>query len=229
MKYIIPSISNTRDRYKNSIRERLSDWDELNVSTVNGNVRSELDLSQKEYSYKLSYPALVGQLGRWYTFLNHAKLSQQLKEPIFVIEDDAIVANDFNDRVGTVLNQVPEDADFFSLFIPRNKDHSRVTIVKNFGKVKIHFPAPDWDIGKEDVTRAYQPYGGVAMVLYPSLYSKIGNLLIDTGINMQFDDYLYRMSQEGRVNGYTVFPNYQDLVWISGNEPSTVHTTEVYS
>lgn len=220
MRFTIPSISDTRQDYIVNIRDVLSErWTEVQIPAVNGNNLLEIEAGLKRHGNpQINYPAKVGQLGRWLTFLDHVATLDE--GPLFVVEDDAIIDQDFFSVIDDLLYSVPKGADFFSLFIPRNR--TREVFVE--GRIN-----PVYDIGDEYVVRAHQPYGGVAMVLYPPLKQHIKELLDRDGINKQFDDYLYEQSQMQNLQGFSVVPNMQDLVWIDGGIPSTVHETRFYN
>ena len=167
MRYTIVSIDDTRISYKQAIRSVLSDWEEVDLKGVNGNVDDELESALDRHGRpNISREIKVGQLGRWLSYLDH--LSIMGDEPLFVVEDDAILASDFIARVEPLLNDLPRDADFFSLFIPRNRTAQVYTrnpypgFGCNNGEIN-----PLYDIGHSTIVRAHQPYGGVAMFLYP--------------------------------------------------------------
>lgn len=220
VRFTIPHIGNTRMDYIVNIRDVLSDqWEEVDIPAVNGNDRDQLEAALKRHGNPaINYEAKVGQLGRWLTFLDHTDTLDE--GPLFVVEDDAIIDPDFFSVIDDLLYAVPKGADFFSLFIPRNR--TREVFVE--GRIN-----PVYDIGDEYVVRAHQPYGGVAMVLYPPLKQHIKELIKRDGINKQFDDYLYEQSQMQNLNGFSIVPNMQDLVWIDGGIPSTVHETGFYN
>ena len=219
MKYTIVSIDNTREDYKVNINIALQSWSNINVSSVNGNFDEEIRAALIAHGKpKINYYAKVGQLGRWLSFLNN--LDAVNDGPLFIVEDDAVLAEGFVDRVNLLLVDVPPDADFFSLFIPRN----RPAEVFINGSIN-----PMYDIGHKVITKAHQPYGGVAMFLYPGMKEKIKISIRDNGIQGQFDDEIYRMSRDGYLNGYSVVPNMIDLAWIIGGIPSTVHETKFYN
>ena len=115
---------------------------------------------------------------------------------------------------------MPANADFFSLFIPRNRP-AEVYVVGGIIN-------PLYDIGHNILVRTHQPYGGVAMFLYPGMKEKVFADMKERGICGQFDDELYLLSAEGKINGYSVVPDMPDLAWIIPGIPSTVHETKFY-
>jgi len=109
------------------------------------------------------------------------------------------------------VNELPEDFDFFSLFVPRDSDHLYTT-EKSAG----------WFVCK-----TYQRYGGVSMYYSKKGAEKIQGLLERDGITGQYDDTLYEYSKNGELNGYCSKPSIQDLVYITGAEESIVQETDL--
>ena len=230
MRYVIVSIDNTRQGYKEAIRARLEGWTEVFIPAVNGNRDVEINAYLEYHNVPpITFPGLkVGQLGRWLSFLNH--LEKLDGEPLFVIEDDGILSRDFIDKVTPLLNDMPADADFFSLFVPRNRPTQVYSggMYPAFGGPSNGTIMPEWNIGHDIIVRAHQPYGGVGMFLYPSMYEKIKEMLARESITGQFDDVIYARSQAGVLNGYSIVPDMPDLVNIIPGIPSTVHETKYY-
>lgn len=219
MKYTIVSIDDTRETYKQSIRSFLGGWEEVTLKGVNGNINSELETALDRHGRPvINREMKVGQLGRWLSYLDQLDIISN--EPLFVVEDDAVLAPDFVARIEPLLRDTPNDADFFSLFIPRNRPAPVY-----LGGNSIN---PLYYIGHKTIVRAHQPYGGVAMFLYPGMRDKVLADLNERGICGQFDDELYILSSAGKVNGYSIVPDMPDLVWITGDVPSTVHETKWY-
>lgn len=214
-----------REPYVNGIRNNLVGWKEVHIKPTDGSNADDLnDALEAWENPKVNYNAKLGQLGRWFTFLDHVSDSFWLNSPILALEDDAILDAEFKSRFEDLTEDVPEDADFFSLFIPRNR--VREVYVNTPGRGREINPV--YDIGHDTIVRAHQPYGGVAMVIYPSLYDKMSELLYEEGITAQFDDVLYDKAQRRQLNGYSIVPDLDDLVWIQAGIPSTVHETKEF-
>lgn len=217
MKYTIFHVGDTRQHYIDDIRANLSQyptWTEVHTQCVDGRIDEQLAEAQNKWSDIKVAPATNiggfprrGHLGIWYTVLNAMEHG-----PVVTFEDDAILKEhlfelEFYDRFG----QIPEDADFFSLFIPRDSDH----MFKD-----------RHDFGARSVCRAYQGYGGVSMYYTERGIERIMNLLRRDGLYNQYDNQLYNYSWHGELNGYTSKPSVPDLVRISGTEDSIVQETD---
>jgi len=210
MRYTIFSVDDSRKHYTDAIRQTLSDWEEVPALAVDGRIPAELAKAQDIHRYPVNYLSqygspLVGQLGIWYGVLNALEYA-----PIVTIEDDAILGHDFHFHWRNRLTYIPKDADFFSLFLPRDSDHmfNKARAVNNV------------------VTPTYQRYGGVSMYYTEKGANNIKALLDRDGITGQYDDTLYRYSQLGELKGYCSRPEHSDLVYITGSEKSIVQESE---
>lgn len=207
MKYTIFSVDDSRKDYIHKIESSV-ELERIYTECVDGRVAKKLAAAQEVHSYPIKYGALVGQLGIWYSVLNALEHA-----PILTFEDDAMLCDNFMTNLNWRLAELPEDADFFSLFLPRDSDHlyRKEMSVSNF------------------LTKTYQRYGGVSMYYTEQGKAKIKSLLKRDGITGQYDDTLYLYSKNGELNGYCSKPSHSDLVYISGLEKSIVQETEAYA
>lgn len=208
MKYTIYSVNDDRFNYKMKLRSKLRGWDEVDIECVDGRVPEELAKAVSEHGIEIVKPDIrVGQLGVWYTFLNALK-----KAPLITFDDDAILHNDFKVEFYIRLAELPMDADFFALFLPRDSDH---------------MASPSNYIG-DCLTKAYAKYGGVSFYITEQGAKKIRALVERDGIKQQYDDQLYTYVRNGELNGYSSQPELSDLVYITGNELSIAQGTDIY-
>jgi len=183
----------------------LVNFDYVGDLTVDARYGNELEIARKEHPYEVHGQFTLGQLGIWFGVLNALE-----EAPIVTFEDDALLGEFFEARLNAALKELPEDADFFSLFIPRDSDHLW-TSDKSVG----HF-----------VTKVYQRYGGVSMYYTEQGAKKIKALLERDGIRHQYDDTFYEYAKTGELNGYCLKPEHPDLVYITGEEESIVQNGE---
>lgn len=205
MKYTIFNVDDSRQHYIDMMTPQLEGWEREQTDCVDGRISEQLQAAQEKFPYEVKYQARLGQLGIWYSVLNaldHA--------PIVTFEDDALLHSNFQWEFEARIAELPEDFDFFSLFIPRDSDHIYTTD-----------HSAGWFICK-----TYQRYGGVSMYYSKNGARKIKSLLERDGITGQYDDTLYEYSKRGELNGYCSKPIVQDLVYITGTEESIVQETE---
>lgn len=205
MRHTIFSVGNSRQHYIDNMKKGLLGWEELDTHCVDGRIPEELRDAQKKHPYKVNFDARVGHLGIWFTVLNALE-----KAPIVTFEDDALLHPNFKEEFYTRVGELPEDFDFFSLFLPRDSDH----MYSNQNSAGRY------------ISKTYQRYGGVSMYYSKQGAEKIVSLLERDGITGQYDDTLYAYSKAGELNGYCSKPQYKDLVYITGLEDSIVQETD---
>lgn len=212
MKYTIYSIDDRREQYKKNIRFQTMGWEEVKDWCVDGSDPDQLAQSQALHPYLLNWnsdnPPKVGQLGIWYSFLNAIQHA-----PIITFDDDAIVPSTFRRDFRVRSAELPDDTDFFQLFLPRDSDH---------------LYDPDQDVSKH-LTRSYSRYGGVAFYITDRGAYRMMRLVERDGIFDQYDNTIYQYGKAGELNVYCSKPKYPDLVYISGMEESIVQTSERYA
>jgi|SRR6478736_1709701 len=142
----------------------------------------------------------AGHIGVWYSMLN----AWDHGGPLLHFEDDAILHPRFHEVLEERMSQLPSNTDFYSLFIPRDSDHLYLESMSR----------------SEDLTRPYASYGGVSMYFTERGIDKIHKLLKEQGIWCQWDDWLYRLASNYRLNGFVSKPSKEDLVTITGLVPS---------
>jgi hypothetical protein len=212
MIYTIFSINDSRLHYKNAIRFQLSHWDEFKHLAVDGHRRDLLE-SYADY-YKIAVHnspgrlERVGQLGIWYSVINALKVATTM--PMVTFEDDAILHPNFVPEFYARIAELPDDTDFFALFLPRDQDHVYTEEMSV----------------SPMLCKAYQRYGGVSMFYTVQGAKKIIRLLERDGLTDQYDDQLFKYVKAGELNGYTSKPYFDDLVKITGQETSIVQESE---
>jgi hypothetical protein len=209
MKYAIFSIGNARQHYIDAMHYQLGNWDQIPVWCVDGSNPQALHKAALLHKYKVTVSesglSRVGHFGIWYTVLNALE-----DAPIVTFEDDAILQPNFVMEFTYRTSQLPEDADFFSLFLPRDSDH---------------LYSPEMSVSPS-LCKVYQNYGGVSMYYTEQGAKKIKALLERDGLTDQYDDQLYKYAKAGELNGYTSKPELYDLVRITGMETSIVQESE---
>lgn len=213
MRYTIFSIDDSRSHYTVPLERELHriGWSYSSTEKVNGAHSPSLQKNIERHGYEVNWrgpsPPRVGHLGIWYTVLNSFELA-----PHVTFEDDAILGPNFSLNWSLRFREMPDDVDFFSLFLPRDSDGM-------------------WDESlsvSKYISRTYQRYGGVSMFYSKAGVEKIKALLRRDGITGQYDDTLYSYSKAGELNGYCSKPQHSDLVYITGEEDSIVQESEYY-
>ncbi|AXG66195.1 glycosyltransferase [Streptomyces phage Annadreamy] len=205
MKYTIFNVTSERQHYIDMMLPKLSTWERAQTYVVDARIPEEFEKARKRFPYQIKFDAKIGHMGIWYSVLTALE-----NAPIVTFEDDALLHDKFIREFDARVAELPEDFDFFSLFVPRDSDHMYAS-EKSAG----------WYI-----TRTYQRYGGVSMYYSKQGAEKIKALLERDDITGQYDDTLYEYSKTGELNGYCSKPSMQDLVFITGSENSSVQDTD---
>lgn len=208
MKFTIFAINDKRAHLCLPLHDRLCNigWKPFVNHNVNGTVDSELDRHFDKYGYENNFlSGRVGHFGIWFTVLNSFEHA-----PHVTFEDDAVLGHNFQLNWNVRIKQLPKDADFFSLFLPRDSDH---------------LYNEDRSVSR-CLTKTYQHYGGVSMYYTVQGVEKIKSLLARDGFTQQYDNTLYTYAADGELNGYCSKPSLTDLVYITGTEESIVQNTD---
>lgn len=220
MNYTVITLGDpSRKHYVDKIDKTLAKpWSRFHVMAVNGNEQTELDYYLEAWGVDVNFPsAQKGHLGIWCSVMVCLKmLLDSGIDRIVTFEDDALLNNDFVWEWEVRSKSIPADVDFFSLFLPRDQD-------------KVYYGDVERYRVNDHVCKAYQRYGGVSMMYTKKGAQKIMDLLKQEGITGQYDDSLYMWAKAGLLNGYTSPPNLSDLVYITGEEPSIVQNTDLYT
>lgn len=209
MRYVIYSVDDSRFHYVMRLQSKVRSWEEVHIKCVDGRVPEELEAAIASRGLEIHKPDIrVGQLGVWHTFLNALE-----NAPIVTFDDDVLLCENFQEEFQKRFDELPEDADFFSLFLPRDSDH---------------MASPSNYIGQY-LTKAYARYGGASFYFTEKGAERIRALVEMDGIRQQYDDQLYTYVKNGDLKGYASQPELPDLVYITGNELSIAQGTEIYS
>lgn len=211
MKFTTFAIDDSRAKFRRSLHQYLCGigWQPFVNYNVNGSVPHELEKHFDKYGFANNFPdGLVGHFGIWFTVLNSFEHA-----PHVTFEDDALLGPNFQLNWNMRIKQLPKDADFFSLFLPRDSDHMY----------------DDSLSVSRTLTRTYQRYGGVSMYYTRQGTEKIMSLLERDGFVDQYDNTLYAYAKSGALHGYCSKPSLSDLVYITGLENSIIQESELYS
>lgn len=235
MKYNIISINDNRKYYKDQIRKYVDLQEEVVASVegacLNRDGKLEQHMNDLGLWFNSKWPLSVGEIGVWASnFLRWEKVSQ-MNEPLVVFEDDAVIKSDFNPKLIYIYEQLPDDWDFVSLWVP---DNQRIDYRYNlrynadgdpeiFGTRPVGFPSA-FDYGAADVARVYQGYGMVATMYSPAGGKKLVELAKQYGLRTPVDCFLMQEAHKGALNGYAPKP---DKVFVDYDWPETqIHNTE---
>lgn len=231
MKYNIISIDDSRQEYKDRIRE-IVNLDEVSIPAIDGR---EVDLHaelEKRGLRLFDWNPTKGELGVWLSTFDCWQWAAE-NEDLIVFEDDAIPTGDFNYHLADFVSELPEGWDFLSLWVPENQYHDYLYVVKYDSGGQWIKVADDtnaamsrYNYGAIRLAKVYQGYGNVA-----TLYSKDGaQRLIDAardlGLRAPIDCWIMDRAHTDVVQGFAPKPMWAKAVYYDWAAETTVHNTE---
>jgi GR25 family glycosyltransferase involved in LPS biosynthesis len=248
--FCIIKINDFRLESQNKIVELLSDFKQHNIHCVDGNNEDAVKLFfNNNTKIKEIRKTRAGYLGHWLSFLNALNyIVDNNLESLLILEDDAILSKSFVKDLELYMPEVPEDYDFFMAYqllpqihnceFSRQRVSSNITTngqaSNNFGKIH-----EDWQIGSQNVVRAYQTFGSVGQIFSNAGAKKIiklteknglGKNRIDNGTFRNFDRTIYMYSFRGLLNGYQPNPysGLKKLITIPKANPNTPTASQTW-
>jgi len=207
MKY---SIMHVNDRSKEKMdmnKSILSSFEYVDdIEYFNGNVGNGRDVlnhiginCDKWSPYDgRSFPALPGEYGVWVSTINVWKYMINNKiDKFLILEDDISLNNNFVDTLQQCIKDLPEDFDFLSLyyFDEQNYDSEQT------------------EVGSENIKRSYEQYSaGQATIYSLSGAKKLFKLIKRKGLEYTSDCFIFKQSQLGLVQGYSIKGNNNRLL-----------------
>lgn len=223
--YTIISIDDSRARLRDAIHDAMEQSGvrrSVIRTFVDGRNPDILQAHVDNAGYKITGQNFHnGELGIWFSQLHVLDCIAQSSEPHIVFEDDAVVhVPIFREILPHVMEELPEDWDFFAWAIPADQKvdyyYNRLCHADGGWTILSHIrhkhdESPHY-IGKDFVVKAYQGYQAVAIMYSPKGAQKIIDLVRETGIDTPYDCMLFRDSLRGVLNGYTLDPDVYPVV-----------------
>ena len=192
----------------------LNDFDHMETPTIIIKDKNEIkDVFKKE---QIKFDPLgwngrgwkVGEFGIWasnYTaWKNFAKTDHKM---LMLIEDDIVLSSRFNEKLIKYINELPENWDFFTVYVPPT------------GNKRYKTEKTTIEIGKQNICRVYQSWSCLCYIVSKQGVNKLLELVKD-GVNGPIDHWLF---YNKNLNGYTIKPEVHNICDIYQLE-STVQT-----
>lgn len=233
--YTILSINDDRKPYKDYLR-MVVEGEEITGLTFNAYESDPVSFFDK---LSIDVPTLDwkpkrGELGVWASnYICWLKCwAEQL--PLVVFEDDACPHPEFNRLLGHYMDELPDDWDFMTLWVPEDQlpdyyynvrfDEYGVSnilgnVTESASKFKLHG-------GDGSLARVYQGYGNVAQLYSPQGAGKLLSLAGQDGLYSPVDCWLMMQARRGAVNGYAPHPDAIAPVEYDWKAQTTIHNTE---
>lgn len=217
MKYTIVHVN---DRCRDQIisnKKMLFSFEYVDdIEFVNGNTVDAKAIIHKHgistatwrpYDGRSSDP-LPGEFGVWCSLINvWDKIIESNMESLLVLEDDSILSDGADSYLSLIMNELPDEWDFLSLFYFEDQN--------DFDK--------STDIGKNYIHKSTnQLSGGVAFVFSNAGAKKIKKILKRVGLEYTSDCFIFHHAILGSLNGYSLKKSSQKFVGHSFSKTGSV-------
>lgn len=170
-----------------------------------------------------SWSLKPGEIGIWQSL---ASVWNNMQSDVLLFEDDVFLSPNFPVYFQEALNELPEDADFLSLFVPEEQRQDFNYTVRYDDDGNWH-PASEadkyiFDIGAKFIARAYHGWGGQALYFTKKGAEKLLHLAQTKRMYTTSDCFLYMEAHSGRINGYTMLPKFWNTVYIDRSTKSII-------
>ena len=160
-------------------------WDVINHKGIPQNKWNPYDGRQ--------FPPLPGELGVWVSTINAWEyIVDNEIDAFLIIEDDILLQDDFINNLNLCLLDLPKDFDFFSLYY--FSEQNQIDDLTEIGSKYIHKSLNQYSAGQ-------------AMIYSLAGAKKLLKVLKRKGVEYTSDCFIFKQSQEGIVNGYSIKMN----------------------
>jgi hypothetical protein len=221
LKYTIISLNDDRKFYKDLIRERVK-YEEVEMAAVDGRRIELLPEVRKRGLDVVGWGnAKLGEIGVWLSNFDRWELAAGMDEPLIVFEDDAMPSPAFNIYMEELMQDVPDDWDFVSLWIPDNQKRDFYYDIDFDEQGRHIWTTRPWRTDENSVYRlgdsrrvavAYQGYGMVSLMYSPQGAAKLVDLARETGLTGPVDCWIFEQVHRGKVRGYACHPQFSHVV-----------------
>lgn len=130
-----------------------------------------------------------GELGVWasnYTAWNN--FAQTNKKMLMLMEDDIILKQDFNSKLLSYIQELPDDWDFFTVYIP------------SFGNVKYTTSKSSLEVGRKSICKVYQSWSCLCYIVSAKGAKKLLKQ-VQKPVSSPIDHWLF---YNDNLNGYAI-------------------------
>lgn len=160
-------------------------WDVLNHMNIDCNVWNPYDGRE--------FPALPGEYGVWLSTIRAWQyIIDNNIEMFLLLEDDISLQKDFVENLNICLDELPSDFDFLSLYYFDDQNQE----------------SESTELGLQNIKKSDLQYSAGQAILYSLAGAKKLNKLIKRkGLEYTSDCFIFRQSQLGLVQGYSIKGN----------------------
>jgi len=177
------------------------DFDRLDTETIKVSNQEEFESAyQKNNLLKFNRRLQFGKTGIWASnLLAYVNFLKTDYDYLMLVEDDISYSKDFTEKFIEYFNELPDDWELFSYFVPPDQ-YSR-------------FQAR---LGTGNVVKAYQDWSNLCYIINKKTVEKILKDISANGISLPLDWYIYK--QPNFIKSYTLSPKAYKPCSLSGLE-----------
>lgn len=238
IKYTIMTLGDeSRQPKRSAIKNEMFFYDEVkDIEFVDGADPEQVKRMRERYPNfvgKDFWKPKTGEVGVWYSQMNCWAWARDNGKHLIVFEDDAILTDHFVAKYMKLMEELPSDYDFFSIFVPNNQegdyfqrgnyDHNGVPSNMNWAPAERSMH----NFGAANLAKVYQGYSCVATMYSPKGGERLLELADQYGMYTPVDCFLFLEAHRGNVVGYSPKPSQitERLVSIDWDADSTIRET----
>jgi GR25 family glycosyltransferase involved in LPS biosynthesis len=150
-----------------------------------------------------------GELGIWASnYTAWKSFSESTYDHIILMEDDIQLAKDFSERLYEYIDELPEDWDVFTVYVPPT------------GNIRYKKDGKHLDIGKKNVCKVYQSWSCLCYVVSKSGAKKLLEM-VKTPVSRPIDHYLFYNED---IDVYAIKYNRANICNIYSTTSTVQHT-----
>jgi GR25 family glycosyltransferase involved in LPS biosynthesis len=206
--YHIIHIDDTRKSNRSKI-DLILNSNKLPIESLNAREEANIEKFLKNNKeFKINWDGFKkGELGNFGShFLAWKYLLNSNLKNLLVFEDDAIIHEDFIDKYGLIIKNLPHDYDVMSVYVDPNQYD------------RMH----QSDYVNEYISKGYQDWSTLCYIVSRQGAQKLINYVTTIGMDYPTDWFIFRRGHQGIYNVYTLPPTFQSPLEIDKQYESQV-------
>ena len=214
--YTIITIDESRAEKKANIRNAMSGMDEIFIPWVDARSDEAFEFHKElNKDIELKWKTILS--GEYGIFLSKIRAwrwaSEMNYDGLILFEDDAVLSAGAKGKMENLVDLLPYDWDLFSIWIsPQQYEECLEEYITDH----------------REMARAYQEYGAVVEIVSRQGAEKMVQLVYANGIDAPVDCSLFDWAKAGKLNAYSLTPEYANIASISWSADSTIRGRAVW-
>jgi GR25 family glycosyltransferase involved in LPS biosynthesis len=200
---------------KRATDQLIKDFDNFDTPTIMMRSIEDIQSFYKDAAIKVDPKGWLekgwkpGELGIWASnYTAWANFANSKYDHIILMEDDIQLSKDFSQRLYEYIDELPEDWDVFTVYVPPT------------GNIRYKKDGKHLDIGKKNVCKVYQSWSCLCYVVSKSGAKKLLEM-VKTPVSRPIDHYLFYNEE---LNVYAIKYNRANICNIYSTTSTVQHT-----